>query len=101
MVFEWEGECCQPRNAVVRFELEIMHTRASTEAKKNVAMLVIRQPNIRAKHTDSEAGGSGFKPPLCKFASCGILAVGETCPVCIKFGMSTSVPPSVFSIPPA
>lgn len=50
MVFEWEGECCQPHNVVVRFELEIMHTLASTEAKKNVAMLVIRQPNIGAKH---------------------------------------------------
>ena len=33
--------------------------------KKTVAMLVIRQPNIQAKHMDSEAGGSGFKPPLC------------------------------------
>lgn len=65
MVFEWEGEGCQPRNEVVRFELETMHTLASAEAKKTIAMLVIRQPNIRAKHMDSEAGGSGFKPPLC------------------------------------
>lgn len=81
MVFEWEGECCQPRNAVVRFELEIMHTRASTEAKKNVAMLVIRQPNIRAKHTDSEAGGSGFKPPLCLLMG----EIGKFCSLCLSF----------------
>ena len=65
MVFEWEGECCQPCNVVVRFELETTHTLATAEAKKNVAMLVIRQPNIGAKHTDSEAGESLYKPPLC------------------------------------
>lgn len=65
MAFEWEGEGRQPRNELVRFELETMHTLASAEAKKTVAMLVIRQPDTRARHMDPEAGGSGFKPPLC------------------------------------
>lgn len=34
MVFEWEGESCQCRNVVVRFELETTHTLATAEAKK-------------------------------------------------------------------